>query len=80
MSRQADHWRQWMRQHGRALLLYARQFSLNLADAEDAVHDGFMSFWKKFGTNGDPAILYACVRNRALDIRRAEYRRSRRGA
>ncbi|MHB1767479.1 MAG: RNA polymerase sigma factor [Phycisphaerae bacterium] len=78
MPQRANQWQQWMRRHGRGMLLYARQFSLNAEDAEDAVHDGFVSFWEKFGQNGDPAILYACVRNRAMDIRRSECRRSRR--
>ncbi len=78
MSRQSDLWQQWIRRHGKGMLLYARQFSRSLADAEDAVHDGFVSFWEKFGENGDPALLYACVRNRAMDIRRSENRRDRR--
>jgi DNA-directed RNA polymerase specialized sigma24 family protein len=37
MPQRTDQWQQWMHRHGRGLLLYARQFSLSLADAEDAV-------------------------------------------
>src|SRR5689334_248277 len=35
-------WRQWLRRHGAALLLLARQHCASRDDAEDAVQEGFI--------------------------------------
>ena len=78
MPNATDDWQEWVRRHGPELLVYARQFLASAADAEDALQDGFVSFWKKYGADGSPAMLYAFVRGRAMDRRRAEHRRGRR--
>jgi RNA polymerase sigma-70 factor (ECF subfamily) len=60
-------------------LLYARGLSDSAPDAEDAVHDGFLRFWKAHARARDrPALFFACVRSAALDRRRADRRRARR--
>ena len=65
---------------GPKLLLFARQWLLNEADAEDAVQEAFVRFWRKQGsaTDGNQGLLFAAVRSAALDLLRRESRRSRR--
>jgi RNA polymerase sigma-70 factor (ECF subfamily) len=73
-----DAWRAWLDRHGPALLLYARQWCPSRADAEDAVQDGFVRFWKsRERARDDAAYLFACVRTAALDLSRAGQRRRR---
>jgi RNA polymerase sigma-70 factor (ECF subfamily) len=72
-------WTPWLRRHGPAMLLLARQFVGSRADAEDVVQDGFVRFWSARHRATDPvAYLFACVRTAALDWRRANTRRVRR--
>jgi RNA polymerase sigma-70 factor (ECF subfamily) len=74
----ADRWRQWLDRHGPALVLFARQWSATRADAEDAVQNGFLRFWKSRNTAREPVpYLYACVRTAAMDLGRGERRRDR---
>jgi RNA polymerase sigma-70 factor, ECF subfamily len=71
-----ESWRAWLAARGPALLLYARQWCPSRADAEDAVQDGFVRFWKSRGrARDDAAYLFACVRTAALDLSRAGRRR-----
>lgn len=75
----AREWAQWLGRHGPALLLLARQWVPSRADAEDAVQDGFLRFWRSHENADDPAAyLYACVRSAALDFARGGRRRVRR--
>lgn len=72
-------WRAFMARHGGAALLYARQITGTLQDAEDALHDGFMRFWRQRSRARDEAgLFFACVRTAALDLQRAARRRVRR--
>ena len=72
-------WQGWYDRHGPALLLYARQITRTLASAEDAMHDGFVRFWKNRQHVEDPtAYLYRAVRHAALDQQRTAGRRQRR--
>ncbi len=77
---QADtDWQAWYDRHGPALLLFARQLTRSLAKAEDAMHDGFVRFWKQRERVDDPAAyLYRAVRHAALDRARSDSRRARR--
>jgi len=71
-----DAWRAWLDRHGPALLLYARQWCRTRADAEDAVQDGFVRFWKsRSRARDDAAYVFACVRTAAIDLSRAAGRR-----
>ncbi|MFI4862437.1 MAG: RNA polymerase sigma factor [Phycisphaerales bacterium JB063] len=72
-------WSDWYDEHMRALVLLARQWCPTHADAEDAVHDAFTTFWPRRGSVDDPAAyLYRCTRNAAMDHRQAQARRKRR--
>ena len=76
-DREADRWRQVLRRHGPALLLFARQWSATRADAEDAVQDGFVNFWRtRDNARDELAYLYACVRSAAMDLGRGRRRRA----
>src|SRR6188768_2160125 len=67
-TRTAD-WRAWHETHAARLVLYARQWLPERADAEDAVQAGFVKFWKNKAepTERDVPLLYAAVRCAALD-------------
>jgi RNA polymerase sigma-70 factor (ECF subfamily) len=78
-SEKAERWRLWLQRHGAALVLFARQWSETPADAEDAVQDGFLRFWKTRARARDEiAYLYACVRSAAMDLGRSSRRRDAR--
>ena len=73
-----DRWREWLDRHGPALVLFARQWSATRADAEDAVQNGFLKFWRTRDAAREPLpYLYACLRTAAMDLGRGERRRDR---
>lgn len=79
MTPDADDWSAWLDAHGTALLLFARQWTSAVGDAEDVVQEAFVRFWKARQRAADPlAYLYACVRRAALDRLRTDRRRVRR--
>ncbi len=73
----SERWRTVLSEQGPALMLFARQWSATGADAEDAVQNGFLRFWKSRAKARDElAYLYACVRWAAMDLGR-RHRRQR---
>jgi RNA polymerase sigma-70 factor (ECF subfamily) len=73
----AERWRAWLTRHGAALVLFARQWSAARVDAEDAVQDGFVTFWKtRARARDEQAYVYACVRSAAMNLGRSQRRRS----
>ena len=81
MPDESEGWREVLARRGPALVLFARQWRRRVADAEDAVQEGFVRFWKARGRSRDDlAYLYACVRTAAIDAARAEAARKRRDA
>ena len=74
-----ERWDEWLDEMGNALTLFARQFVPSHADAEEAVHDGFIRFWKTRNSANHPkALLFSCVKRAAQDVNRRESRRRRR--
>ena len=72
---------QWFDQHSHALLLFARQWVPNHADAEDVVQEAFIRFWRSRLRVAEPvSYLYACVKRCALEWQRGRNRRLRREA
>jgi RNA polymerase sigma-70 factor, ECF subfamily len=74
-------WEKMLNEHGSALLLYARQWSNSRADAEEAVQEGFIRFWRawqqgRVRTESPIGLLFTYVRRSALDQLRSGKRRS----
>jgi RNA polymerase sigma-70 factor, ECF subfamily len=79
MANTSDEWSVWLDEHGRALILLARQWVPSQADAEDVVQEAFIRCWRSRQRVESPAAyLYACIRHCALDWMRGRTRRQRR--
>lgn len=75
-----DAWKKWFQLYGPKLLLCARQWTRSAADAEDAVQEGFVRYWRhQRALGGEPLpLLLTSVRRAALDLLRRETRRTAR--
>ncbi|GAA5494668.1 RNA polymerase sigma-70 factor, ECF subfamily [Rubritalea squalenifaciens DSM 18772] len=78
-------WGAWLTEHGSKLLLFARQQTRSLADAEDVLQDSLVKLAGKVadGTfDGGQAAwlpyLYTTIRRCAIDLGRKDDRRSKR--
>ncbi len=79
MTASTDQWQALLDEHGAALLLFARQHAASQVDAEDALQEAFVRFWRSRDRVRDPLpYLYSCVRTAALDLRRSAHRRQQR--
>jgi RNA polymerase sigma-70 factor (ECF subfamily) len=60
------------------LLLFARQYLPSTADAEDVMQTAFIRCWRKYpeAKSENVPLLYAAVRNAALDLIRSNGRRA----
>src|SRR5262249_6383529 len=75
-----DNWSSRFSQVAPGLLLFARQWTRSVADAEDVVQEAFVRFWRKHHSIDNRALLYATVRSIALDFLRRNRRRELREA
>lgn len=77
MTTPESHWQRWYDVHEAQLLLYARQWLPERADAEDAVQAGFVRFWRARPTPdaADLPLLFTAVRTAALDLAKSRRRR-----
>jgi RNA polymerase sigma-70 factor (ECF subfamily) len=77
-----DAWKICYRELAPKLLLFARQWCSDTADAEDVVQTAFVKFWKRQpdAQREHWPLLYAAVRSTALDHLRGTERRVRREA
>ncbi len=73
-------WRPWLREHGPKLLLWARQWTRSVADAEDVLQEAFVRYWRHQRTlpGSRLALLLTSIRRAGLDRLRGEQRRERR--
>ena len=81
MNNDALNWEDLYNQHGRALLLFARQWARSTADAEDLVQEAFLKVHRaKQPVPPDRAVpaLYNAVRWVGIDRLRSLKRRERR--
>ena len=71
-------WQRWYDAHAARLLLYARQWLPERADAEDAMQAGFVKFWRSRSRPeaADLPLLFTAVRTAALDLAKARRRRT----
>lgn len=78
-------WRAWLQAHGPKLLLFARQQTRSIQDAEDVFQDALVKLVEKIRSNefiGGPdawqPYLYTTIRRLAIDLSRRDDRRKRR--
>lgn len=78
-------WGTWLKEHGSRLLLFARQQTRSLADAEDVLQDALVKLAKKVSEgsfDGGQAswlpYLYTSIRRCAIDLGRKSDRRGKR--
>ena len=75
--READ-WRLWLEDHAPKLLLFARQQARSEADAQDLVQEAVVEASKR-QSNGmppPPALVFATIHRRAIDLARRQDRRA----
>lgn len=70
-------WRAWIAEHGPRLMLCARQYTRSQADAEDALQEALVRYWKhQRHLPGDRnALILTSLRRAAIDKARSEDRR-----
>lgn len=79
MPNESDDWSVWVEQHGSSLILLAQQFVRCRSDAEDIVHEAFLTFWRSRNKAQDrTAYLYTCVRNASVNWLRSRKRQTAR--
>jgi len=81
----ASDWRAWLEGHGPKLLLFARQQTRSIPDAEDVLQDALVKLVEKIRNDefiGGPEAwqpyLYTTIRRLAIDLSRRDDRRKRR--
>ncbi|MES2660390.1 MAG: RNA polymerase sigma factor [Verrucomicrobiota bacterium] len=70
-----DDWNDWLAEHAGRFLLFARQQTRCGHDAEDVLQDSLVESWKRAGGRPDPALVFATIRRRAIDLGRSNTRR-----
>jgi RNA polymerase sigma-70 factor, ECF subfamily len=82
MNSPATEWKQWLAEHGPRLLLFARGWSQNRADAEDLVQDAILRMWHfqadKAAQVPDLPLVFSTIRFCGLNHHRSESRRRKR--
>ncbi len=78
----AADWVPWLEQHAPRLLLFARQQTRCEADAQDVLQDAVLECWRRLahGRSPEPALVFATIRRRAIDLGRRADRRHHREA
>jgi RNA polymerase sigma-70 factor (ECF subfamily) len=73
-------WRQWLDEFGPGFLLFARQKTRSEADAQDLVQEAVLEAARRQDDGQPPAraLVFATIQRRAIDLARAETRRSQR--
>src|SRR5947207_241105 len=79
MPTQAD-WRRWLDEHASKFLLFARQKARSEADAQDLVQEAVVEAIQRQGERElpAPALVFATIHRRAIDLGRREDRRTER--
>ncbi|MGJ8697562.1 MAG: RNA polymerase sigma factor [Verrucomicrobiaceae bacterium] len=82
---QPSRWRPWLEEHGSKLLLFARQQTRSIADAEDILQEALVKLARKVeegtflgGQESWLPFIYTQIRREAIDLGRKDDRRRRR--
>jgi RNA polymerase sigma-70 factor (ECF subfamily) len=85
LSPSATAWRSWLQEYGPRLLLFARQQSRSVEDAQDILQDALVKLVDKLrsgefvgGQDAWMPYLYTAIRRLAIDVSRRDDRRKRR--
>ena len=80
VNRRCEQWKDWIQSHGAQLLLFARQRTRSLEDAEDLVQSAIMRLWRADPTCSCPKIplVIRAIRWGAIDQGRQISRRQER--
>ncbi len=72
-----SNWRAWFANYGPRLLLFARQQTKTLSDAEDVLQEAMVRSWKNHNECGKPVIarVYQAIRYATMDLGRRDTRR-----
>ncbi|HWB04559.1 MAG TPA: sigma-70 family RNA polymerase sigma factor [Verrucomicrobiales bacterium] len=74
----ASEWETWIAENASRFLLFARQQTRSEQDAEDVLQDSLVESWQRSGGKPEPALVFATIRRRAIDLGRRHDRRTRR--
>lgn len=84
-KKNTSRFRPWLEEHGSKLLLFARQQTRTLADAEDVLQDALVKLARKVeegtfvgGPDAWLAFIYTQIRREAIDLGRKDDRRRKR--
>ena len=82
---ESSYWREWLRENGSRLLLFARQQTRRQEDAEDVLQEALVKLARKVeegsfvgGQKAWMPFLYTQIRREAIDLGRRNDRRKRR--
>lgn len=81
MQGYSDEWRQWLREYGSRLMLFARQQTRCESDAEDVLQMALVKTWRTHRGKPDRKVLslaYTNVKRCAIDYGRSVDRRKKR--
>ena len=86
-SKTSSQFRPWLEAHGSKFLLFARQQTRSIADAEDVLQDALVKLARKVeegsfvgGQDAWIAFIYTQIRREAIDLGRKDDRRRKREA
>ena len=86
-STTSSQFRPWLEEHGSKFLLFARQQTRSIADAEDVLQDALVKLARKVeegsfvgGQDAWIAFIYTQIRREAIDLGRKDDRRRKREA
>ena len=78
-------WKEWFRENGTQLLLFARAQTRSAADAQDILQDAMLRLWKSYSSKNNHSwqppplpLAYTALRHAAIDLARKNTRRTRR--
>ena len=77
---QQAEWQQWLHEYAPKFLLFARQQTRCEPDAQDVVQEAVLEATQRLDHNRPPppALVFATIRRRAIDLARREARRNSR--
>jgi RNA polymerase sigma factor (sigma-70 family) len=79
-ARQQAEWKQWLEEYAPKFLLFGRQRARSEEDAQDLVQEALVEAAQRLQHNRPPppALVFATIRRRAIDLARREARRNQR--